>query len=147
MRSVVVGVLGLLVASLGVTAFAENSDEARAKQILQEINGVASVGLKDVNGYKYKMAGLCKFVGQLIPISEEAEDLSQKLEKEKGVDGMLSVRLMNSRTILYVAQVDICTAHKTFGEAPGYDKATEDQDADKLEQNLVSLVAISGSVR
>lgn len=141
MRFVVVGVLGLLVAA---SAFAgnDNNDVARAKKILAQINGVAENGLADAGRYKYKIAGLCKFVGQLIPVSERAEKLSSNLQNS---NPSLSETLMKARAILFVAEVDICTAGHTYGQPQGYDQKTESKDADTLEQNLKDLVQVTAN--
>jgi hypothetical protein len=145
MRFVVVGVMGLL---LTVSAFAtmdlpadKNAD--RGRKILEEMNGVASNGLGQAGVYKYKIAGLCKFVGQLIPLSEEAEALSAKLQVRRVVYQHLAESLMKAREILFVSEVDICTAMKTYGQPQGFDKATEDKDADTVEQNLRDLVNLT----
>jgi hypothetical protein len=147
MRSVLVGVLGLLFAAsvfgAPISLLSHDKEAIRGRQVLQEIHGVASSGLSGADSYKYKIAGLCKFVGQLIPVSEEAEDLSTKLKDDKGANAVLADGLMKSRIILFVAQVNICTATKTYGQLQGFDKTTEDQDANTLEQNFVDLVRVT----
>lgn len=117
-----------------------NSDLIEAQNLILEMGGVADNGLKELDIAKYKMAHLCKFIGQMIPNAERALTVNESLEKAKA-NPQISSNLMAIYALVYTAQNDICTVTKN-----PYKPVTKDQveaDLKSLTGSFRSIIAIS----